>query len=98
MHGFIKLNFNGVARGNLGPTRDQGGALRNDKGDILFVFTCYLGRWTNNVFELDGLIKGFFIAKSLNLKILVVEGESVIIILALTKILCSSFPDKVSSN
>jgi hypothetical protein len=32
------------------------------------VFTYHLGRRTNNVSELDGLIKGFSIAKSLNLK------------------------------
>ena len=55
--GTFKLNFDGVAKGNLGSV-GYGGGIHNTKGKGLRVFWGDLGETTNNVAELEGLVSG----------------------------------------
>ena len=54
----FKVNFDGVAKGNLGEA-GYGGVCRNCNGEILQVFYGNLGHDTNNSTELEGMIQGF---------------------------------------
>lgn len=62
------------------------------------MFVIHLCRSTNNVSELDGIIKGLTLAIHLDFQSLVVERDSPIIILALIRLLCGSILDKMSLN
>ena len=59
---FINLNFDGASKGNLGPT-GGGGVFWNSQGEILHIYTINLGHSTNNVAELNAMVKGLNIAK-----------------------------------
>lgn len=93
----IKLNFDGVARGNPSPT-EVGGAFQDDTRVIPCVFAIHQGKSTNKVVELDGVIRGLYLAKNPCLQSLIVEGDSTIIIQALNGLLCGSNPNKMSHN
>eukprot|EP00253_Pinus_taeda_P031162 PITA_31162 len=49
--GFPKFNIDGASKGNSGKA-GHGGVLRDDKGDIMFIFHGHLGKATNNMAEL----------------------------------------------
>jgi hypothetical protein len=81
--GFIKINFNGASKGNLGPTR-FGVVLRNSEGEILYLTTGYLGENKNNATELSSLLKGLNIALDNHYQRIIAEGYSQIIIHLIT--------------
>jgi probable phosphoglycerate mutase len=56
MH-FIKINFDGAAKGNPGPA-GWGAAIRDSDGKLLGLATGFLGETTNNVAELTGSLRG----------------------------------------
>jgi ribonuclease HI len=84
--GRIKKNFDGVAKGKLG-TVGARGVFRNDEGLIFSMCASTLRSETNNVAELDGLIKGLSITIHLKFRILIVEGDFPIIIQILSRLL-----------
>lgn len=49
--GFLKFNIDGASKGNPGMT-GHGGVLRDEKGSIIFMFYCHLGKATNNMAKL----------------------------------------------
>jgi hypothetical protein len=53
--GFIKLNFDGASKGNLGSV-GLGGAFQNDKGELLRIYVGSLGIDSNNAAELQALL------------------------------------------
>ena len=54
----FKINFNGAARGNLGPA-GYGCVCRDTNGKVLTIYLAAIGSDTNNSMELEGLIGGF---------------------------------------
>lgn len=46
--GFLKLNIDGASKGNPGTT-GHGGVLRDEKGNISFIFHGHLRKATNNI-------------------------------------------------
>lgn len=76
---FLKLNFDGASKGNLG-LRRIGGVFRNKDGEIEHVFAESIGITTNNVAELQELLSGLEIANKNSWNMLEVEGDSHIII------------------
>jgi len=74
-----KLNFDGASKGNPGQA-GFGGIIRDSKGNLKQLYYGSLGWDTNNSAELEGLWQGLSIAKELNLKPLLIEGDSQIII------------------
>ena len=75
----FKLNFDGVTKGNPHPTGFRG-ALRNLSGIILNMLWGSIGNNTNNMVELEGLINGISWALQKEKTLLVVEGDSQVII------------------
>jgi hypothetical protein len=51
LEGFIKMNFDGASKGNLGHPGFVG-VFRNEKGEILGIYAGYLGIERNNTTEL----------------------------------------------
>jgi hypothetical protein len=77
--GFVKLNFDGASKGNLGAA-GYGVVFCNHLGHILEIMVGSLGHSTNNVAELWGLIKGLQLAIKSNYTKVIVEGDSQVII------------------
>ena len=77
--GFIKINFDGASKGNLGPA-GYGVVIRSSKGEILALAVGYLGETTNNVAELMGLLQGLRHAATLARHKIILEGDSQIVI------------------
>jgi len=95
--GFVKLNFNGSSKGNLGPA-GFGAVLRDNEGIILHITAGYLIFNKNNVAELCNLLKGINLAISHNIIQLIVEGESQVIIQLISKIIHGPHPSEISSR
>jgi len=55
--GFLKYNIDGASKGNPG-NAGYGGVLRDDEGNIIFIFHYHLGRSTNNMAEVMALEQG----------------------------------------
>ena len=77
--GSFKLNFDGATKGNPGP-EGFAGALRNFVGNILSILWGSIGNNTNNMAELEGLINGISWALDKNKTLLLMEGDSRVII------------------
>jgi len=92
-----KLNFDGAAKGNPGPA-GYGGVFRNEKGAALHIYYGTIGKDTNNVVELEGLWKGICIADQKNFFPLEVEGDSLILITAATRIQAGTSAAKIASS
>lgn len=60
-YSFVKLNFDGASKGNPGLMRG-GGVFRNDRGEILYIYTLNLDHKTNNVVMLNTMIEYLKIA------------------------------------
>jgi hypothetical protein len=54
---FVKMNFDGASKGNLGQA-GYGRVFRNNKGNILRMYGGQMGINTNNVVELQALEEG----------------------------------------
>jgi ribonuclease HI len=91
------LNFNEESKGNPGPA-ETGGVFRNDTSGTILIFTSYLGKTTNNATELQALIQGLLLASQHDFNLLLVEGDSLLMIQALKKIQCGTNPKTMSRN
>jgi len=95
--GFLKLNFDGASRGNLG-LAGFGAVLRNHLGKIIHILAGFLGETTNNVVELTSLIRGLQIAAHHQYHWLVIEGDSLVIIKFISKSLHGLPPWQISPS
>eukprot|EP00253_Pinus_taeda_P009559 PITA_09559 len=93
----FKLNFDGAAKGNPGPAGFRG-VFRNDRGVVVHIYYGSIGKDTNNVAELEGLWKGICIADQHNFYPLEVEGDSLILINAATRIQAGTSAAKIASS
>ena len=73
--GFLKLNFDGAYKGNLGKER-YGFVLRNNRGKMLGYGYGFLGIESNNGAEIEGLIHGLEWVLGHFHEPLIVEGDS----------------------
>jgi ribonuclease HI len=94
---FIKLNFDGASKGNLGTT-GYGVVFRNHLGHILLINVGSLGHTMNNAVELWGLIRGLQLAIEHNFTKLIVEGDSQIIINLFSRLLNGADPERISPS
>eukprot|EP00253_Pinus_taeda_P022049 PITA_22049 len=93
----FKLNFDGAAKGNPGPT-GFGGVFRNEVGATIHIYFGTMGKDTNNAAELEGLWKGICIADKKNFFPLEVEGDSLILINAAIRIQAGTSAAKIASS
>ena len=94
---FIKLNFDDASKGNPGST-GRGGFFRNNKGEILYIYSSNLGYTINNVAELNALVEGLKIAIGNNYQKVILEGDAEIIISMCKKLINDMPPNKVSHS
>lgn len=81
---WIKLNFDGASRGNPG-IAGLGFILRDHKGQWLAQRAKPLGHTTNNLAELEAVKEGLTLCNRINIRKLIIEGDSQIILNALRK-------------
>lgn len=73
--GRVKLNFDGAAKGNLGP----GGArciIRNDKGECIWALSRTLGVTINNEAEIEARARGLWLCLEKGIRNVDIEGDS----------------------
>jgi ribonuclease HI len=68
------------------------------KGEILHITAVNLGHNTNNAVEIWGLLKGLQVAKEQGISLLIVEGDSQIVINLLSHLLNGVDPEKISPS
>jgi len=95
--GFLKLNFDGASGGNPGPA-GFGAVLQNHLGKIIHILDGFLGETTNNVAELTSLLRGLRIAAHHQHHRLIIEGDSLVIIKLISKILHGIPPWRISPS
>ena len=95
--GFIKLNFYGASKRNLGLV-GYGGIFRNSQGEILYSFVGSLGWEMNNAAEIWALYYGLTLSIQHQFFPLMVEGESQIIIQLFKKLLNGFSAFRISPN
>ncbi|KAG8375071.1 hypothetical protein BUALT_Bualt10G0062100 [Buddleja alternifolia] len=71
--GYVKLNINGLAKGNRGRV-GMGGVIRNHRGEFLVSYAGYIGRQSNNTVKLWAIRQG--IQLCINLKPVTVNIET----------------------
>ena len=86
-----KLFFDGCSKGNPGPA-GAGAVIYNSDNKEIWSDTCFVGtRATNNQAEYMGLILGLKKASEMNIKSLLVKGDSLLVIQQMTgKYKCNS--------
>lgn len=87
--GWFKLNFDGALRGNPGWV-GLGYSIHNSNGEEVAYMALPCGSSINNMAEMQALDAGINLSMLLNIKKIVIEGDSAIIINALRK---GSMPD-----
>ena len=92
-----RLNFNGAAKGNMGPAR-IGGAIRNSEGNILGLFRGSIGHTTNNVAEIKALLVGLDMIQTHGWRPTILEGDSQVILQMAEKLLKGKQVHKVADN
>jgi len=95
--GYIKLNFDGASKGNLGDAGYRT-VFRDHRGHIVIISAGSLGHSTNNNAELWGLLNGLRIARANGLTKLIVEGDSQLIINILSRMLNGVHPDRLAPS
>lgn len=93
----FKLNFDGAAKGNPGLT-SFGGVFRKEVGAVIHIYYGSIGKDTNNATKLEGLWRGICITDQKNFFPLEVEGDSLILINAATRIQAGTTSSKIASN
>lgn len=78
-NGWIKINFDGAAKGNAGPS-GCGSVLRDNYGNFIAAIALPLGSQNNHMAEVAGALYGIQLASDLNFKKIWVEGDSLNII------------------
>ena len=76
---FIKLNFYGATKGNLGAA-SSGGVFRDHQGNTIQLFAMDYGTMSNNEAKLYALKQGLEIARRENFQKIEVEGDSTLVI------------------
>eukprot|EP00253_Pinus_taeda_P017486 PITA_17486 len=97
LKGYLKCNIDGSSKGNP-RTIGYGGVLRDEDGNIIFVFHCHLGITTNNMAELMALEHYLELLKQTYCSTVSVEADSEISINAVKRINCGIAPEKVSKH
>lgn len=92
--GFLKCNIDWASKGNPS-LAGYGGVIRDEKGCILYIFHCNLGRATNNMEELMALEQCLEILKNDKLQNIIIEADSELIINSVKQIYYGSAPEKV---
>ena len=82
--GFLKLNVDGCSRGNPGQS-GIGGVFRDENGVISVMFSGPIGVGDSLRAEIFAVMEGVRKAKELNIKKLIIEGDSEVVIGWLTK-------------
>jgi len=95
-HGFLKVNIDGVSKGNPG-LASFGGVIRDEQERIKEIFHGHLGKATNNMAELMALEQCLEILNS-NSHNVIIEADSELIIREAQKICNGTAPDKVSKR
>ncbi|XP_059070959.1 uncharacterized protein LOC131862033 [Cryptomeria japonica] len=80
--GWIKLNFDGAAKGNPGAA-GYGSIIRDEKGTILGSISGSLGTASNNEAEAMALVRGLKYCSEKNYQYVEVEGDSQILVNAI---------------
>lgn len=83
--GFVKLNFDGAAKGNPGPA-GFGGIIRNDQGKTEWIYADNGGTMTNNEAEFMAAYQGLKIAKRNCYRRVEIEGDSTLVIDSIRKL------------
>lgn len=95
--GFLKFNIDGASKGNLSKA-GHGGVLRDDRGDIIFIFYGNLGKTTNNMAELMAMEQILEFLVEENRQNTIIEVDSEIVINSVRRISWGTRPKKSSSN
>ncbi|XP_059076287.1 uncharacterized protein LOC131073118 [Cryptomeria japonica] len=72
---WVKLNFDGASKGNSGRAR-YGAIVRDDRGDLLWCVSGFLGIASNNEADLKGLEVGLTSCVDKGFKKVVIKGDS----------------------
>jgi ribonuclease HI len=83
---FIELIFDGASKENPRPV-GYGGVLRDENGLFFYTFAGIHGQETNNAIEIWSLHQGLLLAHQLHYWKLVGEGDSLLVISNLKKLL-----------
>eukprot|EP00253_Pinus_taeda_P015440 PITA_15440 len=92
--GFIKLNFDGAAKGNPGPA-SLGGIFRNGEGVTEWIYAEHGGTMTNNEAEFMAVYQGLKIARINGYRKLEIEGDSTLVINSIRKLIQGKNWEKV---
>jgi len=95
--GFLKFNIDGAFKGNLGEA-GHGGVLRDDRGDIIFIFYGNLGKTTNNMVKLMAMEQSLEFLVQENRQNMIIEVDSEIVINFVRRISWGTRLEKASSN
>lgn len=95
--GFLKFNIDGASKGNPG-LAGYGGVLRDNSGCILLIFHCHFKKATNNMVELMALEQCLDFLKQDNLRNIIIEADSELIINSAKRICCGTESEKVSRH
>jgi hypothetical protein len=77
--GFLKLNFDGAAKGNPGMT-GMGGVIRDSGGNIIRLYAGSMGNSTNNAAEFGALEFDLEILSRERMTNTIVEGDTTLVI------------------
>lgn len=86
----FKLNFDGASKGNPGRS-GIGTIIFYHSSKIIKVVGKYIGEGSNNVAEFQALSFGLDLAISLNIKDIVIEGDSMLVFQAVVAKKCISW-------
>lgn len=92
--GFIKLNFDGAAKGNPGPA-GFGGVFRNRQGEVEWIYAEHGGTMTNNEAEFMAVYQGLKISIRNGYKKIKIEGDSALVISTIRKLIQGKQWEKV---
>eukprot|EP00253_Pinus_taeda_P034699 PITA_34699 len=93
--GFLKFKVDGASKGNSG-TASYGGVLRDDKGNILFIFDDHLGKATNNMAEIMAMEQCLEFLVQENRQNMIIEAHSELVINSIKRISWGTTPEKTS--
>lgn len=95
--GYLKLNIDGASKCNP-RIAGYGGVLRDEEGNIIFIFHSHLGKATNNMDELMALEQCLELLKLKHSSNVIIETNSEITINSIKRISCGTVPKKVSKH
>lgn len=76
---WVKLNFDGASKGNLGPTR-IGCCIRDDLGKTLVENSMHIENNMNNIAKFKTLIEGLWLCNQFKIWKVAIEGDLTIVI------------------